>query len=206
MKEDIQRLLDGWQKTYEDLKQQTAYYQNPQTKDLSRAVQCQGKALAIGECIVQLYALVGEAPRSLSSSDPKQQLAELYQRAVQIVLQIPATIDESGDVKFECPGFGMFYIDIDPSMPELMHLDCVFYKDHACSIELVTRICNDVNLTPWPAMLTVDENGGIVNVSVRLFLAAESRIPDEGLVRAIIPQAMAVSTSAIEKFREQIMP
>ncbi len=204
VKEDIQRLLDEWQKTYEDLKAQTAFYQTSETKDLSRAVLCQGKALAMGECIVQLYAeLNGEASRNVPSNDPKRQLAELYQRAVQIVLQIPATIDESGDVKFECPGFGIFYLNIDESMPELMDLDCVFYKDQTDSLEFIARICNDVNLTPWPAVLTVDENGGIVSVSVRLFLAAESRIPDEGLVRAIIPQAMAVSTSAIEKFREK---
>lgn len=44
-----------------------------------------------------------------------------------------------------------------------------------------------MNLTPWPPVLTVDENGGIVSVSVRSFLAAESRIPDEGLVRADRP-------------------
>ena len=185
MKEDIQRLLDGWQKTYEDLKQQTAYYQNPQTKDLSRAVQCQGKALAIGECIVQLYALVGEAPRSLSSSDRSNSLLNSIKEQCRLFFRSPPRLTKAG-MSNSSVLVSACSISIS-LMPELMHLDCVFYKDHACSIELVTRICNDVNLTPWPAMLTVDENGGIVNVSVRLFLAAESRIPDEGLVRAIIP-------------------
>lgn len=92
----------------------------------------------MGECIVQLYAeLNGEASGNVPSNDPERQLAELYQRAVQIVLQIPATIDESGDVKFECPDFGIFYINIDASMPELMDLDCVFYKDQTGSLDSI---------------------------------------------------------------------
>jgi hypothetical protein len=204
VKEDLQRLLDEWQKTYEDLKAQTAFYQNSETKDLSRAVLCQGKALAMGECVVKLYELLNaEVPQNLPSSDPKRQLAELYQRAVQIVLQIPTTIDEEGDVRFEYPGLGVFYFNIDESMPELMNLDCVFHKDPSCSFDAITRICNYVNLTPWPAVLTVDETGGIVSVSVRSFLAAEGTIPDEGLVKAIIPQAMSVMNSATEHFRQQ---
>lgn len=204
MNEDIQKLLDKWQKTYEDLKQQTTIYQNPQTKDISRAVHCQGRAIAIGECIAELYGLLErEASRSLPSSDLKRQLAELYQRSVQIVFQIPAFIDEGGDVKFEYPELGTFYFNIDESMPQLMDLDYILYRNETHSHEAITRICNYVNLIPWPAVFTVDENESIVSVSVRLFLASEGRVPDEGLVKATMGQAMSVIKLAIDKFMSE---
>jgi hypothetical protein len=70
--------------------------------------------------------------------------------------------------------------------------------------EDLLRICNNVNLTPWPAVLTVDESNLIVSASVALFVAAEGRLPDEALLRALISQAMSVLEEAIEAFEVEI--
>lgn len=201
MKEEVQRLVTEWEASYEDLKQQAAMYQEPATKDLSRAVLCQGKAVSLGQCVVALHRLLADTPESVSpSSDPNQGLTELYQRVVQTVLQVPATVDEDGDIKFEYPGFNTFYIDLDESMPELMNLDYIIGRNETYSHEALSQICNHVNLTPWPVVLTVDESQPIVWASVRLFLAAEGRIPDEGLVKAVFGQAMSVIAQAVEQF------
>jgi len=205
MKEDIQRLITEWETTYEDLKQQTVMYQDPATKDLSRAVLCSGKAVALGQCIVALYGLLPATSESVTpNSDPTLQLAELYQRVVQIVLQVPVTIDEGADVNFEHPDFGKLYIALDPSKPEWMDLVYMIGRYETHTLEDLLRICNGVNLTPWPAVLTVDEGNFMVTASVALFVAAEGRMPDEGLLRAVIGQAMGVLKSASDEFIDQL--
>jgi len=58
MKEDLLQLLDKWGATNDDLTAQIAKFQDPTTKDLVRAVQCQGRKMAMQQCILDLYALL----------------------------------------------------------------------------------------------------------------------------------------------------
>lgn len=136
-------------------------------------------------------------------SDYNKELSELYQRAVQIVLQLPARIDEDGDVYFEHPHLGELYIAVNGSNPERMDLVWMINRLETHAPEDLLRICNSVNLTPWPVVLTVDENL-IVSANVALFVAAEGRMPDEALIRAVIGQAMSVIEGAIEAFEVEI--
>lgn len=137
-------------------------------------------------------------------SDYNKELSELYRRTVQIVLQLPARIDEGGDVYFEHPHLGELCISLDGSKPEWMDLAWMINRVETHAPVDLLRICNNVNLTPWPAVLTVDESNLIVSASVALFVAAEGRMPDEALVRAVLGQAMSVLEEAIEAFEVEI--
>lgn len=137
-------------------------------------------------------------------SDYNKELSELYQRVVQIVLQLPATIDEGGSVYFEHPDLGELYIALDGSNPEWMDLVWMIDRIETHAFEDLLRICNNVNLTPWPAVLTVDESNLIVSANVALFVAAKGQMPDETLLRGVIGQAMSVLKDAVAAFEDEL--
>lgn len=137
-------------------------------------------------------------------SDYNAELSDLYRRVVQSEFQVPATIDEGGDVNFQHPYLGELSISLDGSKPEWMDLVWMINRIETHAFEDLVRICNDVNLTPRPAVLTIDERNLIVSADVALFVAAVGRIPDEALLRGIIGQAMSVLEEAIEAFEVEI--
>lgn len=137
-------------------------------------------------------------------SDYNAELSGLYRRVVQSELQVGATIDEGGDVNFQHPYLGELSIDLDGSKPEWMDLVWMINRIETHSFEDLVKICNEVNLTPWPAVLTVDESNLIVSASVSLFVAAVGQMPDEALLRGIIGQAVSVLEEAIAAFELEI--
>lgn len=138
-------------------------------------------------------------------SNHNAELSDLHRRVVQVVLQVPATIDEGGDVNFQHPYLGELSIDLDGSKPEWMDLVWMINRRiETHSFDDLVRICNEVNLTPWPAVLTVDESNLIVSASVSLFVAAVGQMPEEGLLRGIIGQAVSVLEESIAAFELEI--
>ena len=143
------------------------------------------------------------------TADPRRQLAELYQRIVQDELQLPATIEEDGDVLFEHPDLGEFCISLkaekDPERMLLMLPAFVFDATRWATLEDLMRICNTVNVKFTLATLTVHENANnSITASVRLLLAKPDMSPDEALLRGVITRAMSSIKSAVEEFTDEL--
>jgi len=61
-REELLAVIGAWEKTNAELTDQIATFQNPASKDLARAVQCQGQKMTLQKCILTLYELInGEA-------------------------------------------------------------------------------------------------------------------------------------------------
>jgi hypothetical protein len=137
-------------------------------------------------------------------SDAIRQLAELYQRVVQDELGLVATIAEDGDVLFDHPEMGGFFVSLsaerDPEHMKLM-LPAFFDATRGVSRNDLVQICNRINSTAKLASLTVHEDtGGSVSAWVGLLLAAPDTRPDEALLRAVIGRAVASIKSVGEAF------
>lgn len=57
-REELLALIGAWEKTNDELTDQIATFQNPASKDLARAVQCQGQKMTLQKCILTLYELI----------------------------------------------------------------------------------------------------------------------------------------------------
>lgn len=139
-------------------------------------------------------------------SDPRQQLAELYQRVVQDELGLLATIDELGCVLFEHPDIGRFFIGLNAAKaPEYMKLTLSGFFDATQGVgyEDLVRICNKLNVTAKLATLTVHEDG-FVDAWVGLVFAAPFTSPDEALLRAVIGSAVFSIKRVAEKFAAEL--
>lgn len=141
-------------------------------------------------------------------SDARRQLAELYQRVVQDELGLAATIEEDGDILFEHPDLGGFFLslnaDRDPEYMRLM-LPTFFDSTRGVSRDDLVQICNRINCTAKLTSLTVREDaGGSVVAQVGLLLAAPDTPPDEALLRAVIGRAMSSIKGAIEDFAKEL--
>ena len=141
--------------------------------------------------------------------DPGRKLAELYQRVVQDELGLSATIEEDGDVLFDHPDLGGFFISLnaekDPECMRLMLPAFAFDATRWAALEDLMRICNGINVKSKLATLTVHEDANIsITASVGLVLAAPDTSPDEALVRAVINRAMSSIKSAVEKFAAEL--
>src|SRR4051812_3973690 len=102
------------------------------------------------------------ASRSKESgmADSQRQLAELYQRVVQDELRLEATIEENGDVLFEHPEMGGFFISLSVEVdPGYMKLALPSFCDvSGFDREDIMRICNTVNVGKGQlATMTVHE-------------------------------------------------
>lgn len=135
-------------------------------------------------------------------SDPKRDLAELYQRVVQDELGLEATIDDDRDVSFRYPELGLFYFLLNAEDPECMRLTYAFL-DATCGIarEELTTLCNTVNRGAKLAFLTVQDtdDGYYVSASVGMVLAAPDAIPAEALLKVVISRAVGAIKSAVTR-------
>lgn len=141
-------------------------------------------------------------------SDARRQLAELYQRVVQDELGQVATITEDGDILFEHPDLGGFFIslngDRDPEYMKLM-LPAFFDATRGVSRHDLVQICNRLNATAKLTSLIVHENAeGSVSARVGLLLAAVDTPPDEALLRGVIARAMSSIKSAVDLFAAEL--
>ena len=140
-------------------------------------------------------------------SDPRRQLAELYQRVVQDELGLAATIEEDGDVLFDHPEMGGFFISLSVAAdPGYMKLGLpAFFDVSGVAREVLVRSCNRVNVKGKLATLTVHEEAeGNVCASVALLLAAPGRMPDEALLRGVIGRAFSSIQSAAEELFSEL--
>lgn len=136
--------------------------------------------------------------------DPSRQLAELYQRVVQDELGLEATIEDDGDVLFEHPEMGGFFISLSVAFdPGYMKLALPSFCDvSGVERDDLLRICNTVNVGRGQlATLTVHEAAeGNICASVTLLLATPGKMPDEALLRGVIGRAFSSIRSAAEAF------
>lgn len=141
-------------------------------------------------------------------SDPRRQLAQLYQRVVQDELGLVATIDEDGNVLFRHPDMGNFFISLnaekDPEYMKLLFPACLYDATRGVPSEDLVQICNRLNVHAKLAIVTFHEKADALSVHVGLLLAAPDAFPDEALLRGVIRRAMSSIRSAAEKFAEEL--
>ncbi len=142
-------------------------------------------------------------------SDPTRRLAELYQRVVQEELELPATIEEDGDVLFTHPELGDFFISLnaekDPEYMKLVFPAFLFDATRDVASEDLVRLCNNLNVHAKLAILTFHgEANDSVAAHVGLLLAPPDCWPDEALLRGVIRRAMSSIRSVVEKFADEL--
>ncbi|HXU34774.1 MAG TPA: hypothetical protein VN937_00140 [Blastocatellia bacterium] len=143
-----------------------------------------------------------------TATHPRRRLAELYQRVVQDELGLLATIEEDGDILFEHPDLGGFFISLnaeqDPEYMKLM-LPAFFDATRGVSRDHLVQICNRINSTARLTSLTVHEDaGGSVSAWVGLLLAAPDAMPEEALLRGVIGRAMSSIIATVKLFGDEL--
>ncbi len=136
-------------------------------------------------------------------ADYNQRLSQLHQRVWQDELELPATIDEYGWIEFEPTALGELSIILREYNPEGMTLSIRFFDDPTYSRGDLMRICNSVNALE-DAKLTVSDTYSVVRASIHLLLAPPGRMPDEGLLRAIVDPAVSAIKNAIDAFAKEL--
>jgi hypothetical protein len=143
-------------------------------------------------------------------SDYNEELSKLHHRVVQIVLQIPATIDDMGWILFNDPDLGEMTINLREYNPEFMHLTGVVFEDYqnTRAYEDLLRACNsanfELNSSQELARLVVSENYNVVRASVALVVAEPNTMPGEAFLKTVIVRAMSSIKAAGKEFGEAL--
>ena len=143
-------------------------------------------------------------------SDYNEELSRLHQRVVQIVLQIPATIDDMGWILFNDSGLGDMIINLREYNPEFMKLHAVVFGDYKNTRvrEDLLRACNiannELDNSQDLARLTLAENYNVVRASVALVVSEPGVMPDEAFLRTVIVRAMSSIKAAAKEFADAL--
>lgn len=139
-------------------------------------------------------------------SDYNEELSKLHQRVVQIVLQIPATIDDMGWILFNDSDLGEMTLNLREYNPEFMQLTGVVFEDYQNirAYEDLLRACNsancELNSSQEVARLAVSETYNVVRASVALLVAEPNAMPHEEFLKTVIVRAMSSVKAAAQEF------
>lgn len=136
----------------------------------------------------------------------KSELQELYRNVVKRALGIDAHVDSEGDVTFEIPLQGAFYILLDAQNdPEYFMLVYPnFFNVTKESYVNVLSAMNAVNSKNKAVKLSFRENdkSGSVKATVEMFIAAINEVPDEKLLGNILKRTLGAIVSGVKAFSE----
>lgn len=138
----------------------------------------------------------------------KSELQEFYRSVVKAALNVDSRIDEEGDVTFELPEHGSFYILIDAHEdPEYFML--VYPNFYAVTKENYLRALialNIVNGKDKVVKLSYQEksNAGSMKASAEMFIAGHNEIPDKKLVAQVFRRTIAAIVTGVKDFLHEM--
>jgi hypothetical protein len=138
----------------------------------------------------------------------KSELQEFYRSVVKAALNIDSSVDDAGDVTFELPEHGAFYILIDAQEdPEYFML--VYPNFFTVTKENYLRsliALNSVNGDHKAVKLSYQEkdNAGRMKASAESFVAGHNEIPDKKLVAQILRRTIGAIVSGVKAFLHEM--
>jgi len=138
----------------------------------------------------------------------KSELQEFYRSVVKAVLNIDSHVDHAGDITFELPEHGAFYILIDAQEdPEYFML--VYPNFFTVTKENYLRsliALNVVNGNNKVVKLSYQEkdNAGKMKASAEMFIAGPNEVPDKVLVAQILRRTIAAMVSGVKAFLHEM--
>ncbi len=137
-------------------------------------------------------------------ADYNVKLSQFHQRVWQDMLGLPATIDENGWIQFGDTSLGELAIVLREYNPEGMKLEVNFAAVPGRSQSEVLQILNNVNVYEDATLHASFGVQAYIYASIYLLLAEKGRMPDEGLLRAVIGPAISKIKSAMEEFASEL--
>lgn len=138
----------------------------------------------------------------------KSELQEFYRSVIKATLNIESRVDEAGDVTFELPAQGTFYILID-SQEDPEYFMLVFPNFFTVTKENYLRsliAINVVNGNNKVVKLSYQEkeNAGKMRASAEMFIAGANEMPDKKLVANILRRTVGAIVSGVNAFMREM--
>jgi hypothetical protein len=138
----------------------------------------------------------------------KSEMQNFYRTAVKASLGIDANIDDEGDVTFEVPSQGTFYILLeaqeDPEYFMLVYPNffAITKENHLAALAAI----NTVNSKNKAVKLSFQEkeHAGSVKASAEMFIAAPNDMPDKKLVVQILNRTVNAIINGVKSFVQEM--
>lgn len=139
----------------------------------------------------------------------QSELQELYRAAIKRAFGVDAHIDDEGDVTFEIPLQGDFYVLLDAQNdPEyLMLVYPNFFKIGKENYHAALAAMNAVNSTSKAVKLSFREKdqSGSLKASAEMFIAAPNELPDPKLLGHILRRTLGAIISGVKAFSQAML-
>ena len=134
----------------------------------------------------------------------KSELQELYRSVVKATLGVDAHVDDSGDVTFDLPEHGSFYILIDAQEdPEYFMLVYPNFftvtKDNYLRALIALNVVNGKNKVV-KLSYQEKENAGKMKASSEMFVAGPNELPDKKLLAQILRRSISALVNGVKAF------
>ena len=138
----------------------------------------------------------------------KSELQEFYRSAIKAAMGIDSHIDDEGDVTFEVPLQGAFYVLLeaqdDPEYFMLVYPN-FFSVNKENHVHALTAM-NAVNSKNKAVKLSFQEKGhvGSIKASAEMFVAGPNELPDKKLVVQILRRTVGAIVSGVKAFAQEM--
>ncbi|MCF8166997.1 MAG: hypothetical protein K9K38_05365 [Rhodoferax sp.] len=138
----------------------------------------------------------------------KSELQEFYRSVIKAALNVDSRIDDEGDVTFELPEHGSFYVLID-ALEDPEYFMLVYPNFYAVTKENYLRALiasNTVNGKDKVVKLSYQEknNAGSMKASAEMFIADHNEIPDKKLVAQIFRRTIGAIINGVKDFLHEM--
>ncbi len=136
----------------------------------------------------------------------KSELQNVYRTVIRNTLGVEAFLDDEGDVTFDVPLQGTFYVMLDAQNdPEYFMLVFPnFYKVDKGNYDTVLSAVNTVNNTNKAVKLSFRDKdwSGNLKASAEMFIAAPNEIPDAVLLGHVLRRTLGAIISGVKAFSQ----
>ncbi|POF63834.1 hypothetical protein CFR73_02015 [Novacetimonas maltaceti] len=142
-------------------------------------------------------------------TETQQDIQEFYRKIVESELGSIAGTDEDGDIFFNVPDAGRFYIlleDGDPSYFRMGIFNIISRKSFGVPLLEFFTVINEFNRLRKVTKHWAREQDGdhLVCITIEAFLNDSKKLPDEGVLRATIERCFAILNNSGHELAERL--